>query len=94
VCPTCNIQTNVFDTYAQHPIDTLYRAGLSVGVNTDTRTLSDITLNEEYAKLHEQFGWEVRDFFVCNQNALRAAFIPDDVRNRLTARLVEGYGLA
>jgi adenosine deaminase len=61
VCPTCNVQTNVFDTYPQHPIDRLYRAGLSVGVNTDTRTLSEITLSQEYAKLHETFGWEAED---------------------------------
>jgi adenosine deaminase len=91
VCPTSNIQTNTFDTYADHPIDELYRAGLSVGVNTDTRTISNITLSEEYAKLQETFGWEAKDFLTCNRNALEAAFIPDDVRDRLMARLAEGY---
>lgn len=30
VCPTSNIQTNTFDTYADHPIDKLYRAGISL----------------------------------------------------------------
>jgi len=91
VCPTCNVQTNVFDTYPDHPIDRLYRAGLSVGVNTDTRTISDITLSEEYAKLHETFGWEARDFYRCNRNALQAAFVREEVRSRLLARLADGY---
>jgi adenosine deaminase len=91
VCPTSNIQTNTFDTYADHPIDKLYRAGISVGVNTDTRTISNITLSREYAKLHETFGWDTEDFFNCNRNALEAAFIPGDVRDRLMAKLVEGY---
>jgi adenosine deaminase len=91
VCPTSNVQTNTFDTYAHHPIDKLYRAGISVGVNTDARTISNITLSQEYAKLHETFGWDTEDFFHCNRNALKAAFVPDDVRNRLLARLVEGY---
>jgi adenosine deaminase len=93
LCPTCNIQTNTFDTYADHPIDQLYRAGLSVGVNTDTRTISNITLSQEYAKLHETFGWDTEDFLNCNRNALKAAFVPDDVRNKLLARLDDGYEL-
>ena len=91
VCPTSNIQTNTFDTYADHPIDKLYRMGMSVGVNTDTRTISNITLSEEYAKLHETFGWDAEDFFQCNKNALNAAFVPDDVRNKLLAQLADGY---
>ena len=91
VCPTSNIQTNTFDTYADHPIDRLYRAGISVGVNTDDRTLANITLSQEYAKLHDTFGWDANDFFHCNRNALEAAFIPDDVRNKLLARLAVSY---
>jgi len=91
VCPTSNVQTNVFDTYADHPIDTFYRAGISVGVNTDDRTLANITLSKEYEKLHETFGWDAEDFFQCNRNALKAAFVPDDVRNKLLARLANGY---
>jgi adenosine deaminase len=91
VCPTCNVQTDIFDTYADHPIDHFYRSGLSVGVNTDGRTLVGITLSEEYAKLHETFGWDQEDFLRCNQNALRAAFVPDNVRDRLLARLAAGY---
>lgn len=91
LCPSCNVQTNVFDTYADHPIHKLYRAGISVGVNTDTRTIGNMTLSREYAKLHETFGWDTEDFFQCNRNALKAAFVPDDVRNRLLAQLADGY---
>jgi adenosine deaminase len=91
VCPTSNIQTNTFDTYGDHPIDKLHRAGISVGVNTDARTISNITLSEEYAKLHETFGWDTEDFFQCNRNALNAAFVPDDVRGKLLAQLADGY---
>ena len=91
VCPTSNIQTNTFETYADHPIDELYRSGISVGVNTDTRTISNITLSEEYEQLHKTFGWGAEDFFNCNRNALEAAFVSDDVRDRLMAQLVKGY---
>ena len=91
MCPTCNVQTNIYDSYADHPIDRFFRAGVSVGVNTDARTISDITLSQEYAKLHETFGWGVEEFYQCNRNALRAAFVPEEIKSRLLARLAEGY---
>jgi len=90
-CPTSNVQTDCYETYADHPIDRLYRAGVSVGVNTDTRTISNITLNEEYEKLHQTFGWEQGDFYCCNVNALQAAFVPDDMRSNLLVQLADGY---
>ena len=90
-CPSCNVQTNCYDTYADHPIDKLHRAGISVGVNTDTRTICNVTLTQEYEKLNRVFGWENEDFLQCNTNALRAAFIPEQTRKGLMARLLEGY---
>jgi adenosine deaminase len=93
VCPTCNVQTNCYDSYADHPIDKLYRAGVSLGVNTDARTISNITLTQEYEKLYQTFGWQAEDFYRCNRNALQAAFLPDDVRGKLLARLADGYQL-
>jgi adenosine deaminase len=91
VCPSCNVQTDIFDTYADHPIDRFYRAGIPVSVNTDARTLVNVTLGQEYEKLHQTFGWDAQDFYHCNRNALQAAFVPGDVRDELLARLADGY---
>jgi adenosine deaminase len=93
VCPTCNIQTNVYDTYQDHPINELYTLGLSVSVNTDARTMTDITLTQEYEKLHQTFGWDKDHFLQYNLNALDAAFIPNKVRQRLADRLRTAYAL-
>jgi len=90
-CPSCNVQTNCYDTYADHPIDKLHRAGISISVNTDTRTICNLTLTQEYEKLDRVFGWEKDDFLHCNLNALRAAFIPEGTRNKLMAGLMEVY---
>jgi len=90
-CPTCNVQTNCYDTYADHPIDRLYRAGISIGVNTDTRTISNVTLTEEYEKLNRAFGWEKDEFLQCNLHALQAAFIPESTRQNLITKLWDGY---
>ncbi|MFN8484754.1 MAG: adenosine deaminase [Anaerolineae bacterium] len=94
VCPTSNLQTNMYAEYADHPIDRLYNDGLSVGVNTDARTITNITLTQEYEKLHQTFGWEADHFLRCNTNALQAAFIAEDVRQELLRRLAAGYVVA
>lgn len=56
VCPTCNIQTDIFSEYCDHPIDILYNSGVSVGINTDTRSLVNISLTDEYMKLVNVFS--------------------------------------
>lgn len=91
ICPTCNVQTDIYATHALHPIDTLYHAGLSVGINTDARTTANISLNEEYAKLQQSFGWNKEAFYQCNRYALQAAFVEDGKRQALLARLEAGY---
>ncbi len=62
VCPTSNIQTNIFSNYPDHPIDSLYKSGVSVGINTDSRALVNTTLTKEYEKLIDEFGWKTDDF--------------------------------
>ena len=83
VCPTSNVQTNVYNSYSDHQIDNIFRSGISVGVNTDSRTISHTSLNKEYEKLSDTFGWGMDEFMTCNRNALNAAFIPVDVKERL-----------
>jgi adenosine deaminase len=91
ICPTCNVQTDVCPTYPDHPINNIYDAGLSIGVNTDTRTMTNITLTQEYEKLHRTFGWEKEQFLQCNLHALGAAFISESVKQQLIDRLLEAY---
>ena len=91
VCPTSNVMTDVYPDFESHSVDKLYRAGLSVGINSDGHTLINTTLNQEYGKLNRVFGWEREHFLRCNVNALKAAFIPEHTREELMARLVEGH---
>ncbi len=91
ICPSCNVQTSMYNGYKDHPVDTLKKAGVSVNINTDCRTIVDITLNREYNKLHEVFGWTRKDFFECNLNALQAAFIPAPLKQQLIDKLATAY---
>lgn len=90
VCPTSNVQTRACGSYAEHAVGELFRAGVSVGINTDTRTITNVTLEQEYARLREHFGWGDAELVECNRAALRAAFVDDAVRGRLMERLGRG----
>jgi adenosine deaminase len=91
VCPTSNLQTNIYETFTDHPINRLYELGISVSVNTDGRTLTDITLTEEYEKLHRFFAWDKHHFLRCNLEAIRVSFLPETTRQQLAAQLQESY---
>lgn len=87
VCPSCNVQIDVYNTYADHPINRLFAAGISVGINTDGRTITGISLSDEYERLQQTFGWGINHFFTCNQYALQAAFLPNETKSALQDKL-------
>lgn len=91
VCPTSNIQTNVFPAISDHVVDRLYRAGVSLGINTDGRTLSNITLTEEYQTLRRVFGWGKEELLRCNLEALAHAFAPEALKVDLREKLQKGF---
>ena len=92
ICPTCNVQLDVFPTYADHCIDKLYREDVSLGISTDNRTLTPVTLTQEYEKLATTFGWGKAEFLKCNTNAINAAFVPQPVKDDLLRRVHQAYG--
>lgn len=92
ICPSCNVQINIYDTLQDHPIDRLYRQDVSLSVNTDARTIVNTNLNIEYERLQQQFNWTKDDFYKVNEAALMAAFIPADLKEKLIAVLKKGYG--
>lgn len=90
LCPSCNVQTEAVPSYAEHPIRQLFDAGVEVGISTDQRTITDVTLTDEYARLHEAFGWTEVELLRCNESALRVSFASDDVKRRVHERLIAG----
>jgi len=88
VCPGSNVQTNLCETLKDHPVDRLAKAGVSLGINTDCRTMTFTTLKREYAALERVFSWTEADFVRCNLAAIRAAFLPADQKQRLERRLI------
>ena len=74
VCPTSNVDTNMYK-YINHPIKELYDRGVLITINTDNRTVSNITLTREYEKLSKYFNFKIDDFKKMNINAIKASFL-------------------
>ena len=91
VCPTSNVQTNVCNSLREHPVDRLYRDGISLSINTDSRTITDTTLSREYQELEQTFQWSREELLRCNLEGIRAAFLPAEARQRLEAQLMQAY---
>lgn len=89
VCPTSNVQTNAVDKYTDHPIKKLIDKGVNVSINTDNRTVSNISLNLEYKKLQESFGFTKELFIKTNLNAIEHAFVSLDEKAKLKREYLE-----
>jgi adenosine deaminase len=94
ICPSSNVQTNLCATYADHPVERLRRAGVSLGISSDCRTVTDITLAQEYARLRSTFAWTARELLASNLAAIEASFATPDVKARVRERLHAGYAAA
>jgi len=93
LCPTSNIKTDIYEKYSDHPIDFLFKSGVSVGINTDGRSLINVTLTDEYKKLATTFGWKAEHFYKCNVNSLSHAFISNSEKEKLGRILKSNYNI-
>jgi len=91
VCPTSNLQTNMYKDLAHHPVDQLYKENVPLNINTDCRTISNTTLDHEYAQLAQQFHWTKADFLKCNLEAADHAFTTKAIKDRLKTQLKAAY---
>lgn len=87
VCPTSNVQTNVVDKIENHPVDKIYKSGVSMSINTDARTISNVDLRQEYETLEKYFNWQKEQFLKCNLEAIRHAFISSEKKAILIKKI-------
>ncbi|MFP8488121.1 adenosine deaminase [Gracilimonas sp. Q87] len=91
VCPTSNVQTGIYDSVAQHRINEIYLNGNSLSVNTDGRTISNVSLTDEYEKLHKYFDWHKEQYLRVNQFAIDAAFCDEETKEKIRGKLSDGF---
>jgi adenosine deaminase len=92
LCPTSNVNTGVCASIAQHPIGMLRRLRFRVTVNTDNRLMSATSMTQEFAQLHEAFGWGLADVEWATINAMKSAFAPFPERLDIINQVIKpGY---
>lgn len=94
VCPTSNVQTNVVDTIRDHPADKIYNYGVSMSINTDCRTISDVTLSSEFSLMAAIFNWKKEHFLRCSLEAIRHSFCDEGLKEKLRQQLLSFYNKA
>jgi adenosine deaminase len=93
LCPSANVQIiPSIGSMEEHPIDRLYRAGVSLNVNSDSRMLTPTTLTLEYENLQRVFDWGEAELLRTNLMGLDAAFVEDGAKEQFRKRLLELYG--
>lgn len=85
LCPTSNVQAGIVPSIRDHPIVRLHREGVRVTLSTDDRTVSDVTLTEEYRRVVEALGLDLPTLWAIDRGALEVAFVEPAVRDTLKA---------
>jgi adenosine deaminase len=82
LCPTSNVQAGLVASLADHPLARLHRAGVSVSLSTDDRTVSSTDLSTEMARVAEAQGLTAEELRAIALNGFRRGFGPPDFRER------------
>jgi adenosine deaminase len=74
LAPTSNVQAGLYPSVAEHPLRALVGAGVPVTLSTDDRTVSSLTLVEEYGRAVRRARLTLPELWRIDRHALDVAF--------------------
>lgn len=80
LCPTSNLNTNIFGRIEDYPLRELLQAGVRVTINTDNMTVSGTTLEKELGKVAETFALTQEELELLVGNAVEASFADEETK--------------
>lgn len=83
MCITSNVQTEAVEGYEAHPIKRYLEEGIKVTINTDNRTVSNTSLEQEYRKAIEFLDFDYGDLIQVIQNGIEFSFADEGDKERL-----------
>ncbi|MDQ6711373.1 MAG: adenosine deaminase [Candidatus Dormibacteraeota bacterium] len=87
--PTSNAQTKAVRRYADHPVKRFHDSGIKVTISTDSRTVSQISLTEEFVKVSRLLGCSNEAIWAMNLQALDGGFGEPAARAKLRMEFVD-----
>ena len=91
-CPTSNVQTKIISDFSGSPVREFMQAGIPVSVGTDNRTVSRVTLTEEFSKLSAFAGLTREEAEKIYFDSVSMAFARDGVKERLFRKGRDFFG--
>jgi adenosine deaminase len=89
MAPTSNAQTKAVRRLEDHPLKRFYEQGIKVTISTDSRTVSDITLTDEFQTVARVLGCSREQIWAMNLQALEGGFGDEVTRTRLRHEFVD-----
>lgn len=83
MCPKSNIDTKGVTKYEEHPIYKYHKDNIKVNLSTDNRTVSNITLTEEFENVDEAFNIDFEDYKKIYLDSVDASFCTDELKEQL-----------
>jgi adenosine deaminase len=87
VCPTSNVALGAYPDYAAHPFPALRDAGVRMTLGSDDPPYWEATVGGEYAVARRAWGLDDAALHELTRTAIDAAFVPDELRTTLLARI-------
>ena len=88
LCPTSNLNTNIFNSIEEYPIPSLMEAGVRVTINTDNIMVSGVSLQSEWEKLVNTFHLTGEQILQMQKNAAEAIFAEESVKKWLREQIM------
>jgi adenosine deaminase len=83
MAPTSNAHTKAVRRLEEHPLKRFYEQGVKVTISTDSRTVSNVTLTQEYETVARVLGCSREEISAMNLQALDGGFGDEVTRARL-----------
>lgn len=91
MAPTCNMQIGAVPSIADHPIGSFLRRGFRVGVNTDNRLMSNVSMTSEVTAVANAFGLSWPEVGQLALNAIDGSFSEWSERQALRREIAAAY---
>jgi adenosine deaminase len=86
-CPTSNVATGVYASYADHPLGALREAGVRITLASDDPPYFGATIGGEYGVAARHFGWDDAVLLEVTRTAIEAGFADFATKRALLEQL-------
>lgn len=86
-CPGSNAAMGLIPGFAGYPLRTFLEAGVTMTLNSDDPALFGTSLEQEFAKAAKEFSLSEKDVAGLCENAVRAAFLPEEEKHQLLTEI-------